>query len=153
MGRYEKKVGAENEKSMRGVLALMLCFSLAACGNKENSANDSQNDVAKTYDVEVTVPASLISDEDVETLMSDAKASGTSEVVKNGTDSITFKMPQEEYDALLGAIKENVAATIDGYLKIKKIQRWIRLSTRMTSQHSTYTYLPIKRTKMRAALS
>ena len=102
------------KKIIAGAITILLCFSLAACKNEEKK--DQTDTAAKTYDVEVTVPTVLVGDDQIDAMIADAEKSGNSEVVRNGSDSVTFKLSQEEYDALMGAITDSANETVAGYI-------------------------------------
>lgn len=119
------------------IIALMLVtcmiFSLSACGSK-NSSKDDTKDSKKTeassdegslkadknlLSVEVTLPASLVGDDDV-TLDEEAKAAGVKEITKNEDGSVTMKMTKSAHKELLAEIKTSIDESIEEILADKE---------------------------------
>lgn len=93
--------------------------------SKPDSSNNSSEDYEtlkakeKLLDVEVTLPASLVSDSE-DPLDEEAKAAGVKKIVKNDDGSITLKMTKAAHRQLLSDFKDSIDDGIDEILEDKE---------------------------------
>ncbi|KQO18395.1 hypothetical protein [Paenibacillus sp. Leaf72] len=88
-----------------GAAALIVCLSLAGCS--QASTNHQQAEAADTNEqsqsievdnrllqTEFTMPASILKDQDMDSITADAKKIGIDEITTNTDGSVTFRMSQ-----------------------------------------------------------
>lgn len=109
------------------VSLLFLVFVMvivSACGKEE--ADKKKAEPAKSEqeekgvevekglrNVEVTLPASLIGEKDIDELVKEAKAKGVKEVTKNEDGSITYKMSKQEHEKMMQEMEKSVQKYIE----------------------------------------
>lgn len=113
------------------IMVAMLAFSLTACGGKvekktedkekteESSDGESLKAEKNLLSVEVTLPASLVGDDDL-TLDEEAKAAGVKEITKNEDGSVTMKMTKDAHKKLLAELKTGIDESIEEILADKE---------------------------------
>lgn len=116
------------KKNLLAFLLLTL-LTLAACSSKdeasENADNSKQED-KKTEEtsgavavdkgllnVEVTVPASFMEGEDIDTVVAQAKEDGIKDVKKNDDGSVTYKMSKAQHKEMMREMKTSVTEYVD----------------------------------------
>lgn len=123
----------KEENVMKRILILSLFMLLAifvsAC-NQEKAADDKSDasKKAKTEEktdeksievdkgllnVEITLPASFFEDQDIETVISEAKEDGVKEVVKNDDGSLTYKMTKSKHKEMMEELKGSLLETVE----------------------------------------
>ncbi|WP_050639625.1 MULTISPECIES: DEK C-terminal domain-containing protein [Clostridia] len=113
------------KKRILGIsLILVMLLSIVGCSKPDASDKSSGDNVTlkaekNLFDVEITLPASLVGDSD-DTLDEEAKAAGVKEIVKNANGSITLKMTKRAHQQLLSDYKDSIDDGIDEILKDKE---------------------------------
>ncbi|MDQ0268238.1 hypothetical protein [Cytobacillus purgationiresistens] len=123
---------------------LLLAVFLTACSSDEatNGEKKEEPKVAEAkaeeeekgvevdkglLDVEVTLPASMIEDEEIDSAISEAKEDGISDVIKNEDGSITYKMTKAQHKETMKEMETNLTEAIhelktsDDYTSIKDV--------------------------------
>lgn len=113
-------------------LAIVMAFSMVACGGNANEGGSEDNSQAVVVDenlmsVEITLPASYWedSDETVEQYAERMKNEGTfKEVTVNENGSVTVKMSKADHKKLLNEVKDQLTSMfpMDGIASIKKLE-------------------------------
>ena len=137
-------------------MLVVLLFLMVACGennsgdtvnNNESSSIQKQNgdivdadngngadkgviEVDKNlFSVEITIPATMIADDDPEQIKAEAeKEDGVSKVTINNDGSLTYKMSKAAHKRMMNEMKENIGKTIEetvssgDYPSIKEIK-------------------------------
>lgn len=81
---------------------------------KEETSKKQAIEVDKgLLNVEITLPASLLKDQDVDSLMIEAKNDGIKDVTKNDDGSLTYKMSKSQHKKLMKELEVNLLKTID----------------------------------------
>ncbi len=101
-------------KNVKLLLLLVLSIMLVACSSKdEENKNADKVDVDKgMVNVEVTLPASLFEDTDMEALKKDAKEDGVKEVTVNDDGSVTYKMSKSKHKEMLNEMADTIDESI-----------------------------------------
>ena len=116
------------KKNLLAFLLLSLLI-LAACSSK-NDANEKEDnnnqDEKKTEEtsgsvavdkgllnVEVTIPASFLEGEDIDTVVAQAKEEGIKDVTKNDDGSVTYKMSKTKHKEMMQEMKASVTEYVD----------------------------------------
>jgi len=107
-------------------LTLLLVIFLVACnkdkesdsGKNEENADQTAEETPLKVDkglinVEVTIPASLLEGQDIDTAITAAKEEGVKEVIKNSDGSLTYKMPKSVHKKMLKELEESVLETVE----------------------------------------
>ncbi|MFB7160250.1 MULTISPECIES: hypothetical protein [unclassified Lysinibacillus] len=107
-------------------LTLLLVILLVACsqdkesdsGKKTDNADKTTEETSLKVDkgllnVEVTIPASFLEGQDIDTAITEAKEEGVKEVIKNSDGSVTYKMPKSVHKKMLKELEESVLKTVD----------------------------------------
>ena len=107
-------------------LTLLLVILLVACNkdkesdsgkNAENADQTAEETPLKVdkglINVEVTIPASLLEGQDIDTAITAAKEEGVKEVIKNSDGSLTYKMPKSVHKKMLKELEESVLETVE----------------------------------------
>lgn len=109
---------------------LLLSIFLAACSQNAQKEDGKKEDVAevttdKTSDgeplkvdkgllnVEVTIPASFLEGQDIDTVIAEAKNEGIKEVIKNDDGSITYKMSKSEHKKMMKEMEEGIIKSVE----------------------------------------
>lgn len=116
------------KKKLLAILLLTL-FVVAACSSKDNvkeKVDDSKQGEKKTEEtseavavdkgllnVEVTIPASFLEGEDIDTVIAEAKEDGIKDVKKNEDGSVTYKMTKSKHKEMMQEVKANVTEYVD----------------------------------------
>lgn len=106
------------------LFVLLLMTFLSACSANEDSEKQSNEQEKKSTEegvnvdkglltVEATLPASMFEGEDIDTVISEAKADGVSEVTKNADGSVTYKMSKAKHKELMNEIGASITESID----------------------------------------
>jgi len=107
-------------------LTLLLVILLVACSQDKESDSGKKTDHAEKtaeesplkvdkglLNVEVTIPASLLEGQDIDTAITAAKEEGVKEVIKNSDGSVTYKMPKSVHKKMLKELEESVLETVE----------------------------------------
>ena len=108
---------------------LLTLLTLAACSSKDEpseKADNSKQDDNKTEEtgesvgvdkgllnVEVTVPATFLEGEDIDTVVAQAKEDGIKDVKKNDDGSVTYKMTKAQHKEMMQEMKASVTEYVD----------------------------------------
>ena len=108
---------------------LLTLLTLAACSSKDDAnekADNSKQEDKKTEEtsgavavdkgllnVEVTVPASFLEGEDIDTVVAQAKEDGIKDVKKNDDGSVTYKMTKAQHKEMMQEMKASVTEYVD----------------------------------------
>lgn len=113
------------------LLAIMMAMALllAACSstedskgkdekNKEDATNTEETSGAVAVDkgllnVEVTIPATFLEGEDLDTVVAEAKEEGIKDVTKNADGSVTYKMTKAKHKEMMEEMRVNVTQYVD----------------------------------------
>lgn len=104
----------------------LMSVSLAACGETTTStpeSNKSEKSLSadkKLLDVEITIPASLLDEEDDFELGQEEKDKGIKQITKNEDGSMTIKMSKKAHKEFLSEMKEAIDENITEILKDKE---------------------------------
>ncbi|MDK8642101.1 hypothetical protein [Niallia taxi] len=105
------------------LLLAMAMLALAACG-AEKEASKPSNDEKETEEseefavdkgllnVEITMPASFVEGQDMESTIKEAEAEGI-EVTKNEDGSLTYKMSKSEHKQMMKDLKKNAEDSLE----------------------------------------
>jgi hypothetical protein len=106
------------------MLVVVLIFYLTACsgGQQNNSVTDAQNteksnetiEVDKNlFDVEITIPAYMIGEDDPQQIKAEAeKEEGVKDVIINSDGSITYKMTKAAHNKMMKDMKAEIDKTV-----------------------------------------
>ncbi|MGE7690440.1 hypothetical protein ACQKMI_14690 [Lysinibacillus sp. NPDC097214] len=107
-------------------LTLLLVILLVACNqDKESDSGKKTDNADKTAEetplkvdkgllnVEVTIPASFLEGQDIDTAITAAKEEGVKEVIKNSDGSVTYKMPKSVHKKMLKDLEKSVIETVE----------------------------------------
>ncbi|MGN7387843.1 hypothetical protein [Sporosarcina sp. SAFN-015] len=116
------------KKKLLAFLLLSLLI-LAACSSKDEAnekENNNKQENQKTEEtsgavavdkgllnVEVTIPASFMEGEDIDTVVAEAKEDGIKDVKKNDDGSVTYKMTKAKHKEMMEEMKANVTEYVD----------------------------------------
>src|SRR5690625_2539146 len=123
-------------KFSRFLLMMLLVMVLAACSGNDTDAEEEAADVEETEDVEadaaedeggievdrgllnveITLPASLFSEEELAELEANMEEEADADVTQNEDGSITVKMPKSEHDEMLAEMRNDISESIDEIL-------------------------------------
>ena len=122
--------GAQTMKKIL-ILPLTLLFSilLVACGQDKESESGKKSDNAdraaeETKDesfkvdkgllnVEVTIPASLFEDQEIDSVITEVKKERIKEVIKNDDGSVTYKMSKSVHKEMMKEMEKDILETIE----------------------------------------
>ncbi|TRZ40143.1 hypothetical protein CEQ21_04165 [Niallia circulans] len=105
------------------LLLAMAMFALAACG-ADKEASKASNDEKETAEseelavdkgllnVEITMPASFVEGQDIESTIKEAEAEGI-KVTKNEDGSLTYKMSKSEHKQMMKGLKKNAEDSLE----------------------------------------
>lgn len=127
---YLCKGGLELKNLLIVSFVLLLSIFLAACSQNAEKDGGEKEDVAavitdKTSDgeplkvdkgllnVEVTIPASFLAGQDIDTVIAEAKNEGIKEVIKNDDGSITYKMSKSEHKKMMKEMEEGIIKSVE----------------------------------------
>ena len=115
-------------KNVKLLFLLVLSIMLVACSSKDEESKNANNvDVDKgLVNVEVTLPASLFEDTDMESLKKEAKEDGVKEVIINDDGSVTYKMSKSQHKKML---KEMETTIVDSINDIEKDEDFPSIKT------------------------
>lgn len=142
------------------IVALTLVTTLIACGGEdpettktdeettgdqtivENDTDQDQEDQSVDVDkgllnVEITLPASLIEEQDLDDLVAEAKAQGIDEVIKNGDGSVTYKMSKAKHQEMMEEIETGILETMNEMKNIEELESISDVTT--NSSYSEFT--------------
>ncbi|MGG3891757.1 hypothetical protein [Metabacillus fastidiosus] len=122
-------------KKMTFILFALLLMIFSACSNNTNEDEKSgKQEKEETVDVkkgllnvEITLPASMFEDQDIDTVIADAKKEGVTEVTKNEDGSLTYKMTKAKHKEMMQELEKSILETIEetknskDYVSIKDI--------------------------------
>lgn len=115
------------------ILLLLLTF-LAACSSNEQSSNNDESQASTNQpeennkeskddgkvavdkgllSVEVTLPASMVENQNMEETIASAKEQGIKEVTENEDGSITYKMSKSAHKELMNEIGTSIEETVE----------------------------------------
>ncbi|MYL64175.1 hypothetical protein GLW07_12515 [Bacillus hwajinpoensis] len=115
------------------ILILLLTF-LAACSSNEQSSNNDESQASTNQpeennkeskddgkvavdkgllSVEVTIPASMVENQNMEETIASAKEQGIKEVTENEDGSITYKMSKSVHKELMNEIGTSIEETVE----------------------------------------
>lgn len=107
-------------------LTFLLVILLVACsqdkesdsGKKTDNADQTAEESSLKVDkgllnVEITIPASFLEGQDIDTAITEAKEEGVKEVIKNSDGSLTYKMPKSVHKKMLKELEESVLETVN----------------------------------------
>lgn len=104
---------------MRKIAYILLAMViLAACSNTQATKTDGSKKTKTInvdkglFNVKVTLPASMFKDQNVDTVISDAKKKGII-VTKNDDGSLTYKMSRAQHKKMMDDIKTNINKSIE----------------------------------------
>lgn len=116
------------KKKLLAILLLSL-LTVAACSSKDDAdekADTGKQEEKKTEEtsgavavdkgllnVEVTIPASFMEGEDIDTVIAEAKEDGIKDVKKNDDGSVTYKMTKAKHKEMMQEMKTNVTEYVD----------------------------------------
>lgn len=106
-------------------LFVLLAAFMSACSQEK--ASDNKGDASKKdkteeksievdkglLNVEITLPASLFEDQDIEAVIAEAKEEGVKEVVKNDDGSFTYKMSKSQHKKILKELKDGIIEAVE----------------------------------------
>ncbi|QGG51859.1 hypothetical protein [Lysinibacillus pakistanensis] len=113
------------------ILPLTLLFSilLVACGQDKESesgkkSNNADRAAEETKDesfkvdkgllnVEVTIPASLFEDQEIDSVITEVKKERIKEVIKNDDGSVTYKMSKSVHKEMMKEMEKDILETIE----------------------------------------
>jgi len=119
--------GAQTMKKIL-ILPLTLLFSilLVACGqdkesesgNADRASEETKKDESFKVDkgllnVEVTIPASLLEGQEIDSAITEAKKEGIEEVIKNDDGSVTYKMSKSVHKEMMKEMEKDILETIE----------------------------------------
>ncbi|SFF31812.1 hypothetical protein SAMN04487969_12552 [Paenibacillus algorifonticola] len=110
-----------------GATALIVCLSLAGCSQASTTNQQAEaaevadtNQQTKSIEVdkgllqtEITLPASMFKDQDMDSITADAKKSGIDEITKNADGSVTYKMSKAAHKELMKKAEEGMLQTVE----------------------------------------
>lgn len=81
----------------------------------ENAENENESIGVDDglFSVEISIPPSLLEDEDIDEVIEGAKAAGVSEVEENEDGSLTYKMSKSAHREMMDELKESVDETME----------------------------------------
>lgn len=98
-------------KIFRASLCVFLVMVLIACSNeKEKAKNVTAN--SSRDEIEVTFPAILFQNQDLDTVMESAKSKGIQEVIKHDDGSLTYKMSKSVYNEMLKEFETTIGSMV-----------------------------------------
>ncbi|MDE5054647.1 hypothetical protein NDK25_20745 [Niallia taxi] len=108
------------KKVSYALLLAMVMLALAACGSdkeaSKNSEEESSDEAVKVdkgfLNVEVTLPASFLEDEDIDSMAKDAEAEGI-KVTKNDDGSLTYKMSKSKHKEMMEEMSKSMEDTLN----------------------------------------
>jgi predicted small lipoprotein YifL len=121
-------------KLLLSMLVLMTMLVIAACGEKEKTdgASNENESVEKAestdnkenkdesievdknlLSVEVTLPASMFEDQNIDDVIAQAKEDGVKEVIKNSDGSLTYKMSKSKHSEMMKEMQDQLTANIE----------------------------------------
>ena len=108
---------------------LLTVLTLAACSSTDDAnekADNGKQEDKKTKEtsgavavdkgllnVEVTIPASFLEGEDIDTVVANAKEEGIKDVKKNDDGSVTYKMSKAQHKEMMQEMKASVTEYVD----------------------------------------
>lgn len=112
------------------LLAILLftLLTMAACASKDDAneqADKSTQEDNKTEEmavdkgllnVEVTIPASFLEGEDIDSVIAQAKEDGIKDVKKNDDGSVTYKMTKAQHKEMMKEMKASVTEYADSLI-------------------------------------
>lgn len=113
------------KKRILGIsLILVMLLLNIGCSKPDTSVNSSEdNEILKVeknlFDVEVTLPTSLVGDSD-DTLDEVVKTAGVTDITKNEDGSITMKMTKKAHKKLLSELRLSIDKSIEEFLSDKE---------------------------------
>jgi len=115
------------------LITLMVFIVLVACAEKEvskekndteqateNNENEKVKDKEKAIEVdknllsvEVTLPSSMFENQNIEDVISEAKADGVKEIIKNDDGSLTYKMSKAKHAEMMKDMEVQINSTLE----------------------------------------
>lgn len=87
---------------------------VAESSKKTNESNKKSIGVDKgILNVEVTLPATLFEDQDIDSVIAKAKEDGVSEVTRNDDGSLTYKMSKSKHEEMMKELRDGLLQTIE----------------------------------------
>lgn len=113
-------------KKLSNAAFLLLMLLLAACSADEKNRDlDDEKETQEEkgvsvdkglFNVELTLPASLLEDQNVEDVIEEAESEGI-KVTKNEDGSLTYKMSKEQHKKMMSEMKTSLIETIEEWKK------------------------------------
>lgn len=108
-------------KKSHVILLLLTFVILSACSNdKADLSKVDTDDGGKTVEVdkglmnvEITFPAVLFENQNVDDIIENAKAEGVSEATKNDDGSLTYKMPKSVHKKMVEEMEEDIVNLVN----------------------------------------
>ena len=112
------------------MLIVLSLAALTACGSEQSNVKKDKTvkDKEKTtesskkegsvevnkglFNVEITLPASFFEGEDIDQVITKAKADGVNEVIKNADGSLTYKMSKSQHKKMMAEMESSILNTI-----------------------------------------
>lgn len=101
---------------------ILIVIVLSACNNNDegDTAQENEDEEGQAVDVdkglmnvEVTFPAEMFADQNIDEVIANAHEQGVSEVIQNDDGSFTYKMSRSTYNDMLRKIEESVKESVD----------------------------------------
>lgn len=93
---------------------LIGCSSPDSENNNTEDEEESQLEIDKgLLNVEVTLPAAFFEEEDIDSVIADAKENGVKEVTKNEDGSLTYKMSKATHQDLMNEMEADINKSIE----------------------------------------
>lgn len=95
-------------------LMIIIGIFLSACNNKNEEKTSDKVQVDKNLtNVEITLPASLVGEQNFSEIQEEAKENGVKEVIQNDDGSVTYKMSKKAHKKMMAEIEEDLKDTLD----------------------------------------
>lgn len=93
---------------------IIIGIFLSACNNKNEEKTSDKVQVDKNLtNVEITLPASLVGEQNFSEIQEEAKENGVKEVIQNDDGSVTYKMSKKAHKKMMAEIEEDLKDTLD----------------------------------------
>lgn len=148
------------KKVLAVILAAVLVLSLGACGSKpsetpasvsapessagssssseNSSSDDGELEVDKgLLDVTITIPTSMFGEEDIDTVIAEAKEKGFKNVIKNDDGTVTYKMSKSEHTKAMKEMRDSINDSLDNFLNNEEITSIKKIEANDNFNHFT----------------